>query len=513
MNVLELWKKTSYTKKIVILLSLVMLLGAGLRLFKLGSNNLWFDEAASVVMKNKISEFPAYRQPPLYYLLLLFWSNCFGESEFTLRFLSLIFSVLSILMIYKLGELSFDKKTGLISAFILSVSPIHIWYAQEVREYSLLCFLVMASVYFFIRTLKENKRCFWVGFILTATLSLFTNYFAFLIILASGLFFLYKEYRISAKKWLISCLAILLLFGPWFNIFIKHLVFTKGVFWIPRPDLKSILLTFENFALGYNATALSYLLGSIAFTILFIACFFYGKKHKDILVFLALFLFVPIIGSFLISQRMSIYIDRQNMAVSPFYYVIVAAGFVAMKNKLASKVLFGIGIVILPMLSLYNYYTNYMPLGYGSGHSVGICPKNDFKKTVNYLQENMREDDAIAYTHPSAEFPIKYYFNYYYPAPAYYFVFYAKEDEYFQKIARLYAENSEYNDNKALKVVDLSQGLDQNNFHRIWLISSSWQRAGQLENNSLAVQEFMEKHYKKLQSREFEGLFVELYEN
>jgi len=277
----------------------------------------------------------------------------------------------------------------------------------------------------------------------------------------------------------------------------KHLVFTRDTFWILKPNFKSIQLTFENFTLGYNATSLSYFLGSIVFTILFIIGFFQNKKYKHNLTLLILFIFVPIISSFLISQRMSIYIDRQNMAVSAFYYIVIAAGFMAIRNKLIPKIILGIAIVILPSLSLYNYYTNYMPLGYGENHSAGICPKKDFKEPVNYLKKNIRTGDIIAFTHPGIEIPIKYYFNCRYPVPAYYFIFYDKEEEYYQK----------------LTLVDLTQKLDQNNFHRIWLISSSWMREGDLVNNSLAVKEFMEKHYKKLQERKFDGLFIELYEN
>ncbi|MDD5255651.1 MAG: glycosyltransferase family 39 protein, partial [Candidatus Omnitrophica bacterium] len=490
-----------------------VLLGAGLRLFKLGSNSLWFDETVSVSMTKVMRDIPCIPQPPLYIFLLYHWSRVAGENEFALRFLSLVFGVLSIPAIYVLGKLLFDSRTGLASAFLLAISPLHVWYAQEVREYSLLPFLVMACAYFFARALNENKRRLWAGFAVTAVLSLYTNYFAFLIIASTGAFFLFKPYRPLAKRWLISCLAVSVLYAPWLIAFVKHLAWIQGSFWIPRPTVESIRLTLENFSLGYNAAPLGYFFGLLIFALLFLIGSLRGKENKRGLMVSLFFLFIPLLGSWLISQRVSVYLDRQNMAVSPFYYIVAAHGLAALRKKRWLTILLGTGVIALSALSLYNYYKNYMPEGYLNKHSVGVSPKKDFRKITGYLKENLREGDALVFAHPGVEVPFQYYFNYRYPVPAYYLIDRAEEDVYFEKVIRLYESENRPDGRIRVSITDVAGGFGRPEVRRLWLIASSWLRTGELEDNSLAIRNWMEAHHRKIDTKEFDGILVELYEN
>src|SRR3990170_688581 len=79
------------------LLSLTAL-GLALRLFGMGQPSLWYDEAVSVT----VSQFdvPAIIEsagndilPPVYYLLLHYWINFFGNGEVAVRSLSLVFGL------------------------------------------------------------------------------------------------------------------------------------------------------------------------------------------------------------------------------------------------------------------------------------------------------------------------------------------------------------------------------------------------------------------------------------
>jgi uncharacterized membrane protein len=73
--------------------------------------------------------------PPLYYVILHYWINLFGDTEFSTRFLSVIFGLFSIFMIYKVGTLLFNKNVGMLSSLLLALSVFHIQYSQEVRMY------------------------------------------------------------------------------------------------------------------------------------------------------------------------------------------------------------------------------------------------------------------------------------------------------------------------------------------------------------------------------------------
>lgn len=96
------------TKYSVALLA-VALLGLFLRVHNLTAQSLSHDEIFSVVLARTTP--PQIVQgtandvhPPLYYFILHYWKDLFSASEFAMRFLSVIFGVAAIPMIYLLGR-------------------------------------------------------------------------------------------------------------------------------------------------------------------------------------------------------------------------------------------------------------------------------------------------------------------------------------------------------------------------------------------------------------------------
>src|SRR5688572_23370854 len=80
----------------------LMLLSFGLRIYHLDSQNLSGDEALQYVLASRSLEgiFQALRtpqevHPPLFYILHHLWLRVAGDSEFSLRYLPLIFGMLS----------------------------------------------------------------------------------------------------------------------------------------------------------------------------------------------------------------------------------------------------------------------------------------------------------------------------------------------------------------------------------------------------------------------------------
>ena len=125
-------------KNIFIILLLILLVGLFLRVYKLGDESFWTDEAATVyTTQQKASEIiddiytttrhaPEYFEsggtPPFYFLVANYWTKIVGLSEAKLRFLSVIFGIISIYFIFLIGKMIFDCKVGLVSAFILSIN-------------------------------------------------------------------------------------------------------------------------------------------------------------------------------------------------------------------------------------------------------------------------------------------------------------------------------------------------------------------------------------------------------
>jgi mannosyltransferase len=160
----------------------ILFLGLILRIYNLGTESFWCDEGFSSMI-SRSSLFQIAQQtsqdshPPLYYFILHYWINLFGVTEFSIRFLSVIFGFFAILMIYMVGTLIFNKNVGIISSLILALSAFHIYYSQEARMYSLMTLLTLLSIYFFIKLINGGSFKFIIGYILSSILLMYTHYF------------------------------------------------------------------------------------------------------------------------------------------------------------------------------------------------------------------------------------------------------------------------------------------------------------------------------------------------
>jgi len=513
------------THRTLLWLSLFLILGILIRIYKLGDHNLWFDEFCSLRATREFNFWDRDYNPPFYYVLLSFWIRSFGpilakyflDGEFILRSLSMIFGVISISLIYKLGKLFFDTKTGLISAFILSISPIHIWYSQEARGYSLSTFLVMLVVYSFIMALRKKTILLWISFVLSSIVALLTNYFSLFIIISVGILFFLKRYRPSLKHYLVSLCFILVFFLPLLPLIFQQIGKVKYSFWIPEPHLNSIVITFENFNVGFNATPWIYFLTFIIFSLLFILgikCWWQEKRQE--LVTLISFIFLPIIITFLISKRIPIYLDRHLMLFSPFYYIIIAAGVVKIKMRFIKMAAY-ISIILPILFCLYNYFSYQMPLS--QFHHIGVHVKKPVKPAADYINRGFKEGDLLAYS----DFSIIQIFFYLSNIPrkqtAYFFVESEFRNErywhrHLQESQRLRLQkpiDSNIIDLEGESSISGVKSLKDLDFKRVWLISSSWTRNGILDLHVQSVREWLRAHYSLLDSREFDGIYVELF--
>ena len=170
----------------------IIFVGFCLRVFQLSAKNIWFDEACSISFaSNNFNIFThRYLVKPVYFFLLKGWIAMFGSHEFPTRFLSVIFGVLSIWLIYKLGKMLFSGKVGIISAFILASSSYHINYSQQVRNYTLFGFLGLASMMFFVKWLRKSKSTDFLYYLLVNIFLVYTHPYGVFIVLTQSLYLL-----------------------------------------------------------------------------------------------------------------------------------------------------------------------------------------------------------------------------------------------------------------------------------------------------------------------------------
>lgn len=129
--------------------------------------------------------------PPFYYVVLEGWIALVGESEFALRALSALLSVLYLGLLFHLGEQLFSRRTALVAVAIAALNPFLVWFAQEVRMYALGTLLSLASIIAFAHGLIENKLRYWVGYAICALLASYSHFGAALVIPAQALMLLW----------------------------------------------------------------------------------------------------------------------------------------------------------------------------------------------------------------------------------------------------------------------------------------------------------------------------------
>ena len=89
----------------------------------------------------------------------------------------------------------------MIAAFLLSISPYSIYYAQEAKMYSLLWFLMILSFFYLLKIIKRNNTSsFWM-YILSTTLCVYTMYIGFLFMLIQNIIFFCIYRGKVVKKW------------------------------------------------------------------------------------------------------------------------------------------------------------------------------------------------------------------------------------------------------------------------------------------------------------------------
>lgn len=388
------------TRNELILLA-ILSLSLFLRIYDLASESLWFDEGDAIRVAHlnlpKIVEVHSQgNHAPLYYFILHYWINLFGDSEFSTRFLSVIFGFFAIFMIYKVGSLIFDKEVGILSSLILGLSVFHIHYSQEVKMYSLMPLLTLLSIYFFIKLLEEKSLITSSGYILSSILLMYTHVYGLFIIMGQNiylvaLFLLSKElYKLNFGRWILLQAILVALFAPWIRILIGQISVVQNGFWIPVPSMLTILRTFFVYSEGsvllfFLFITLSYITIITSFPISFtILKVFYEKPNPNKINLLLAWLLTPIVFPFIISQfSQPIYFSRYTIGASLAFYLLVAYGIRNIKYTYVKLVIITI-VIVFSLVNVWGYYTE--------------VNKEQWRNVANYIDTNAQPGDLLLFS-------------------------------------------------------------------------------------------------------------------
>jgi len=172
--------------EIVILLAL-MGLALALRLWRLGEESLWIDEANAFAQSagTWADVLRISRQEPLDFPLerwILHPLTTYPPNEFLFRLPAALWGVLGVALTYALARQIWDKETALLAAGLLALSPYHIRYSQEARNYTSFLALHLLTLLALVRAVRRRGRADWILYALAAGIALYDHLYSLIVL-------------------------------------------------------------------------------------------------------------------------------------------------------------------------------------------------------------------------------------------------------------------------------------------------------------------------------------------
>jgi 4-amino-4-deoxy-L-arabinose transferase-like glycosyltransferase len=332
----------------------------------------------------------------------------------------------------------------MLGALLMAFSPYLIWYSQEAKMYTLIILLTMLSLYLYVEALARGQWLYWAAYVVATSLCLYTHILATLIIPLEIILFMvwWPRHRARLKPWLAAIGCVTLPYIPlalWEIPLLLSSYETGHPFYPLHEILRILLFTFSHGVSGVASPWLR-IVTSIPFVFLFLAGVFLEDKKlnpaidSDVRrgegpvlspalspaegkacpepfdfaqdkpsrrvegVTLLFYLFLPIIGVYLISLGMPIFADRYLIYVTPAFYLILARGLAAV--KLRSNAVFALCLVLVLTLDVQS--------SWAQSHTR---LKSDFRSAAQYFALHREPDDLVIFLIPYVRPTFEYYYR------------------------------------------------------------------------------------------------------
>ena len=382
-------------QKEILILILCLIVGFALRFYTFDQKSLWIDEIHTFNdsrddIPNQLKyykENPTYLHPPLFFILTHSFYP-FTKPERDLRIIPLIFGILSIPMIYFLSR-QFSPNIAIPCTLSLTFMTYHIYFSQDGRMYSLIMFLGMVSLYFFIKHLKTLKKRYLVFVAILYAILFHTSYNSIIFIVLSQMLWFFRINSEQKKSTIPSFFILtgltLFLCIPWILFIVLNYkgqpvmdpfhTETPGAFrdiiywifndWAPQAPL---------------------MISSVLLLILFPL---FSNNKKNAFVFLIIFI-LPIGGLYLFCNLLKIthfFTSRYFIHFLPLFLIAlylsldaIEMKFERLKKFMRLRFLFTTLFIVSNIFILAYYYQS---------------EKQDFRGLATYLKNQVQNGDKI----------------------------------------------------------------------------------------------------------------------
>jgi len=387
--------KDKIKEKEFLILILCVLVASVLRFYTFDRKSFWLDEIYTIEdskddLKGQLRFYkdnPTYLQAPLFFVIT-HQLYPFTKPERDLRIIPLVFGTLSIPMIYLLAQ-QFSASIALPCSLSLAFMTYHISLSQDGRSYSLLMFLGMAGLYFFIKYLRTSKKRYLLLIVLFFSALFYTSYSSIPFIALSQILWFYRPSEEAKRPALFSFLIlngiILALCLPW----ILFVAINYNGQTVTDPLHLESSGSFGYMAYGILHDWVPHAPLIIASVLLLILFPILSKSRRNAFVLLAAILF-PILGVYLfckLADFSHFVTSRYFINSMPLFFIVLFLSLDVLEKKVQTiRRIFRIKFLFIILLVASNLVI--LPIYYRS-------EKQDFRGVVNYLTAHIRAGDKI----------------------------------------------------------------------------------------------------------------------
>lgn len=369
---------------------------------------LWFDEMLSLTAAKQSFPFGITHwlcvndvHLPFYFYILHFWMNLFGDGDITLRFLSVLFGVLNVLVIYMLGKEMESEKTGIVAAFFVAINSFLIYYSQEVRFYSLIPLLASLSILFATKTFKKPDTKHLTGLVIINIFLIFTYplaiIFAAFEVVIFGLY-IFKNNKSVLNKFLITQMIPFLIFMTYLPGFLVQVQSKQWLHSFTEAYPPTIFLYFANWfspiLSGLYSNDFSYpyynspdflffivLPVIIVFIGIFISIFNQNFSKNELSRIIFIICLLNILTDFILVLTGNLHwlICRYTIFVVPLLLLVSVNGLLSIPNKILS-----LGFIIIFILLNVSY------INFGTFSIINEHRNGGYKIPVEILKSYKR---------------------------------------------------------------------------------------------------------------------------
>lgn len=416
--------------------------------FALAHESSYFDEGfTSYLARFSPFEIAYYTaldvHPPLYYITLHYWQSIVGIDVFWLRFFSVIWAWIAIILTFILVKEWFGRMASYSTLLFITMSPLFIRYSEAMRMYTMAIAIVVGATYILVRLLSHShqstmrRRMLWASYGVLVSAGMWTNYFTAFIWIAHLLWILSerhstsstkekKEYTSHLKRWVFAVGLAIILYVPWLPWLIVRFTEVQATgFWILPVSITTITSTITTSLVYLDASKatnwVAPLICLYTAAIVYVCIWTYRRLNRPQRRIYRLFLLcamIPIVGLLLLSLPpfRSSFVYRYVLNGVFFMTIVMGISFALVRfqhhNTVKKSGLYAIAIIVM-CIAVVNVFQ-------AGNRSLDTGVKNMVSQTITKIHNSDIQAPIISrspYTYftasqyETARFPVYYTFS------------------------------------------------------------------------------------------------------